>query len=203
MRNIPLAISILCLNILFSCQLLAQDPDSWEEYQTSFQPPEIVIKAIELKEGMVVGEIGAGRGRYTVILAENIGKKGHIYANDIDKESLEYLDFRCKRDSIKNITTILGLEKDPLLPENKLDMIFIVNTYHHISNPVKVLKNAYPALKSSGTLVIIEGVPGKYGAHSDHVTSKNDLISQIKEAGFSFDRVAAELKRDNISLLSD
>ncbi|MCK4750564.1 MAG: class I SAM-dependent methyltransferase [Bacteroidales bacterium] len=149
-------------------------------------------------KGMVVGEIGAGRGRYAVILAKEAGEKGHIYANDIDKESLEYLDFRCKRDGINNITTILGQENDPLFPDNVLDMIFIVNTYHHISDPIQVLKNAYPALKNSGTVVIIEGIPGKYGGHSDHTTSKETLISQMKEAGYRFDRMAAELKRDNI-----
>lgn len=197
-RTIPVALLVLCLSFLFSSPLLSQNPDGWEEYQTSFQPSEIVIPAIELKEGMVVGEIGAGRGRYSVILADHVGKNGHIYANDIDKESLEYLDFRCKRDGIDNITSILGQVKDPLLPENKLDMIFIVNTYHHFSHPVEVLKNAIPALKASGTVVIIDGVPGKYGGDSGHTTPKEQLLSQMKEAGYRFDRVAAELKRDNI-----
>jgi ubiquinone/menaquinone biosynthesis C-methylase UbiE len=149
-------------------------------------------------EGMVVGEIGAGRGRYSVILANHVGEKGHIFANDINKESIEYLDLRCKRDKIDNITTILGKERDPLLPEDKMDMIFIVNTYHHITHPVEVLKNAWPALKSSGTLVIIDGVPGKYGGSSSHTTPKEELISQAKEAGFRFIKVAAELERDNI-----
>ena len=190
--------SILCLSFIFTNQLLSQDPDGWEVRQTSYQPPEIVLEAIELKEGMVIGEIGAGRGRYSVILAEAVGKEGHIYANDIDKESLDYLDVRCKRDRITNITIIRGEERDPLLPENKLDMIFIVNTYHHISHPVQVLKKAHPALKLTGTLVIIDGVPGKYGGGSSHTTPKDELISQAKEAGFSFDRVAAELERDNI-----
>ena len=197
-RYIPAALSVLCLVFLFSNQMKSQDPDAWEEYQTSLQPPEIVIEAIKLDQGMVVGEIGAGRGRYSVILANRVGETGQIYANDIDKESLEYLDFRCKRDKITNITTILGKEKDPLLPENKLDMIFIVNTYHHISHPIQVLKNAHPALKPTGTLVIIDGVPGKYGGDSSHTTPQDELISQAKEAGFSFDRVAAELERDNI-----
>ena len=192
-----LGISSLFSNLVFS-QDPEQDPDGWEAYQTGFQPPETVIRAIELKEGMVVGEIGAGRGRYSVILAAHVGERGHIYANDIDQESLEYLDFRCKRDHIDNITIVLGKEKDPLLPENKLDMIFIVNSYHHFSSPVQVLKNAYPALKKSGTLVIIDGVPGKYGGGSAHTTPKENLISQMKEAGFAFVRVAAELKRDNI-----
>lgn len=197
-RSIPVILPIYSLMILVSCSLLAQDPDAWEVYQTSLQPPEVVISAIGLEMGMVVGEIGAGRGRYSVILAEYVGENGHIYANDIDAGSLEYLDFRCKRDKIDNITTILGKENDPLLPENKMDMIFIVNTYHHISHPVDVLKNAYPALKPPGTLVIIDGVPGKYGGDSSHTTSKEELISQAKEAGFSFVKVAAELERDNI-----
>lgn len=191
-------LSLVCLSIFFSVQLLSQDPDGWEEYQTSLQPPDIVLKAIELSEGMTVGEIGAGRGRYSVILAKEVGKHGHIYANDIDREALEYLDLRCERDGIHNITTILGLEEDPQLPENKLDMIFIVNAYHHLSDPVKVLRNAYPALKSSGTLVIIEGVPGRYGSSSHHATAKKEIISQSEKAGYRFDRVAAELKKDNI-----
>ena len=201
-RYIPLTISVLCLSFIFTNQLLSQDPDGWEVRQTSYQPSEIVLEAIELKEGMVIGEIGAGRGRYSVILAEAVGKEGHIYANDIDKESLDYLDVRCKRDGITNITIIQGDERDPLLPENKLDMIFIVNTYHHISHPVQVLKKAHPALKLTGTLVIIDGVPGKYGGGSSHTTPKDELISQAKEAGFSFNRVAAELERDNIYIFN-
>ena len=199
-RFIPVLIALFALLILVSSPLVAQDPDGWEDYQTSLQPPDIVLPAIEIKEGMVVGEIGAGRGRYSVILAEYVGEKGHIYANDIDKESLDYLESRLKRDKIDNITIIRGKEKDPLLPENMVDMIFIVNTYHHISHPVDVLKNAYPALKSSGTLVIIDGAPGKYGGDSSHTTPKEKLISQAKEAGFSFVKVAAELQRDNIDI---
>lgn len=197
-RCIPIALVVLCTCFLFSSQVRSQDPDAWEDYQTRLQPPETVIPAIELKEGMVVGEIGAGRGRYSVMLAKQVGEKGHIYANDIDKESLEYLNFRCKRDNIDNITTILGKERDPLLPENKVDMLFIVNSYHHFSHPVDVLKSARPALKSSGTLVIIDGVPGKYGGNSSHTTPMDELISQANEAGFHFVKVAAELERDNI-----
>ncbi len=197
-RNTFLPISVLCLSFIFTLQLFSQDPDAWEANQSSYQPPDIVLKAIDLKEGMVVGEIGAGRGRYSVILADAVGKDGLIYANDIDRGDLDYLDLRCERDGITNITIIRGKELDPLLPENKLDMIFIVNSYHHFSSPVELLQNAHPALKASGTLVIIEGVPGRYGSGSSHATPKEDLISQVKEAGYSFDRVAAEMQRDDI-----
>ena len=197
-RYTSIIFSLLCLSFIFTPRLFSQDPDAWEANQTSYQPPETVLDAIDLKEGMTVGEIGAGRGRYSVILADAVGKEGHIYANDIDKEDLDYLDLRCERDGITNITIIRGKELDPLLPDNELDMIFIVNSYHHFSSPVVLLQNAQPSLKASGTLVIIEGVPGRYGRSSTHATSKEDLISQVEEAGYSFDRVAAELTRDNI-----
>ena len=197
-RYTSIIFSLLCLSFIFTPRLFSQDPDAWEANQTSYEPPETVLEAIDLKEGMTVGEIGAGRGRYSVILAEAVGKNGLIYANDIDKEDLDYLDLRCERDGITNITIIRGKELDPLLPENELDMIFIVNSYHHFSKPVELLQNAQPALKASGTLVIIEGVPGRYGRGSTHATPKEDLISQVEQAGYSFDRVAAELTRDNI-----
>ena len=197
-RYTSFVILVLCLSFMITPQLFSQDTDAWEANQTSYQPPEIVLKAIEIEEGMVIGEIGAGRGRYAVILADAVGKNGLIYANDIDKEDLDYLDLRCERDGITNIIIIRGKEKDPLLPDNELDMIFIVNSYHHFSSPVELLQNAYPALKPSGSLVIIEGVPERYGRSSNHATPKEDLISQAKEAGYSFDRVAAELQRDDI-----
>ncbi len=197
-----LPISVLCLSFIFTLQLFSQDPDAWEANQSSYQPPDKVLKAIEIEKGMVIGEIGAGRGRYSVILADAVGEKGLIYANDIDKEDLDYLGFRCERDEITNITIIRGKEKDPLLPDNVLDMIFIVNSYHHFSSPVELLQNAHPALKASGTLVIIEGVPERYGRASTHATPKEDLISQVKEAGYSFDHVAAELQRDDIYIFT-
>ncbi len=88
-------ITVLCLAFIFTLQLFSQDPDAWEANQSSYQPPEIVLKAINLKEGMIIGEIGAGRGRYSVILAKAVGKNGIIYANDIAREDLDYLDLRC------------------------------------------------------------------------------------------------------------
>jgi SAM-dependent methyltransferase len=190
----------LVLSLFSYIPLYAQNPDAWEDRQTRLQPPEKVIRAIGLKEGMIVGEIGAGRGRYSVILANHLGEKGHLYANDIDREALDYLDFRCERDGIKNISTIQGQETDPLLPDNTLDMLFIVNSYHHFSHPAELLKNAYPALKSKGTLVIIEGVPGR--GWSGHTTSQKDLIEHTEKAGFSFLKVADELEKDNIYMFT-
>jgi len=50
--------------------------------------------------------------------------------------------------------------------------------------------------------VIIEGVPGRYGSSSSHATPKKEVISNTEKAGFQFDRVAAELKKDNIYIFT-
>jgi ubiquinone/menaquinone biosynthesis C-methylase UbiE len=86
------------LSVCVLSQANAQDPDGWEETQNRLQPPETVLEAIRIKEDMIIGEIGAGRGRYTVILASAVGDEGHIFANDIDTGDLEYLELRCRRD---------------------------------------------------------------------------------------------------------
>jgi len=194
-----ITLTIISFSYFASCQT---DPDAWEAYHTSLQPPKKVMDAINLKKGMVVGEIGAGKGRYAVILAKRVGKTGHIYANDIDKEDLDYLKLRCKRDRITNLTTILGKEDDPLLSKNKLDMIFIVNTYHHITDQVTLLKNAKPALKKGGTLVIIEGDPKKHNTNSWHSTEREKLIAQMDQAGYKIEKVETFLVEDNIYIFT-
>ena len=60
------------------------DPDAWENYHNSIQPPEKVMDAIGIKLGMIVGEVGAGRGRYAVHMAKRVGDTVIVYSNDID-----------------------------------------------------------------------------------------------------------------------
>ena len=81
-------------------------------------------------------------------------------------------------------------------------MIFIVNTYHHISDTVGLLKNALPALKSNGTLVIIEGDPDKHNTSSWHSTARKKLIAQMTEAGYKILKVENFLVEDNIYIFS-
>ncbi len=71
-----------------------------EEIQNRFQPPEKIMDAIGLKEGMVIGEVGAGWGRFTIHLARRVGNSGLVYANDIDKGALSTLEQRIKKDGL-------------------------------------------------------------------------------------------------------
>lgn len=182
------------------CQEEGQGPDDWEAYHNAFQPPDSVMDAIGVRPGMVIAEVGAGRGRYVVHMARRVGEHGTVYANDIDQNALLYLGFRCMRDSIDNVVTVLGEVTDPKLPEGALDMVYIINTYHHLDEPVELMKNILPSLKPEGTLVIIEHDPVKCPDMDSDSTPQQVLIDQAAEAGFVLVRIETFLERDNINI---
>ncbi len=74
-----------------------QSVEEWEKRTFTKQPPERVMDAAGVVPEMVVGEVGAGRGRFTMQLARRVGPAGKILANDIDVDALEYLRERCQR----------------------------------------------------------------------------------------------------------
>ena len=195
----------IALSSIFLSNCQAQD--EWEARHNAYQPPEKVMDLMGVKKGMTIAEVGAGTGRYAVHMAKRVGEAGKVYANDINKESLDYLKKRCKRDKIKNIETILGKVTDPMLPKNKIDIVYCINTYHHIEKQVELLKNIIPALKSDGRLIIIEHDPEKvkklgWDSHSlnHHTTAKEKVIKQGKAAGYKLLKAESPdfLERDNV-----
>ncbi len=148
---------------------------------------------------MVIGDIGAGKGRYAVWFADRVGPKGMVLANDIDKDALVYLERRCKRHGISNITTVLGEIEDPKFPAKSLDLAFMVNVYHHLDEPVAILKNVVPGLKPGGILAIVEAEPEKAG-RARYATPKQELIQQVESAGYKLEKIITFLNEDNIYL---
>jgi len=193
------------LILVFACRTIAaaqfDEDDSWESEQNAYQPPELIMDAIGVKPGMVVAEVGAGRGRIVVHMAARVGFDGKVYANDIDLEKLDYLEYRCERDSIYNVETILGEVHDPLLPEATIDVVYMINTYHHLGQPVELMRNILPSLKPGGLLAIIEQDPDKYPEGADNHSTPHDLLlREASEAGYELLRLEEILERELINI---
>lgn len=172
------------------------EPDNANEARLNrLQPPDQVMDAIGVKEGMFVAEIGAGQGRYVVQLAVRVGESGKVYAEDINKASLDYLERRCERGGLKNVETILGDVTDPKLPEGELDLIFVISSYHHFDDPVALMRKAKPALKPDGILAIGEWLPRE--DRSSYATPEQ-METQMKKAGFSLERIETFLEKNNM-----
>lgn len=184
--------------------------EPWEKAINERQPPEIVFKAIGIRQGMTIGEIGAGRGRYTVFLANETGPTGKVFANDIDEASLAYLRGRCRRLNISNVETIAGEMDNPLFPCNSLDMAIMVLVYHMIEKPDNLLINLRTSLKPGSKLVILdprdEEIDREFGIDRSQPglqkpTIKERVRNSAKAAGYDIVRIDTILSHDYIFIL--
>jgi precorrin-6B methylase 2 len=182
-----------------SCQRGSRWSEEWEEKFEAFQPSEKIMDAIGILPGMVIGEVGAGNGRFAVKVAQRVGQDGLIYANDIDKKALDFMKKRLKHENINNMVIVEGDAVDPHFPLSTLDMVYIINTYHVLDQPVELMKNIAPSLKPNGRLVIMVMDPEKIDYSTWHATPKKILLNQVEKAGlFDLIRIDTFLPNDTI-----
>ena len=178
MRGTIVARSLCCLAILCWVSTAAcSDASRDRELQ-----PERVIRAVGVEPGMTLGEIGAGRGYFTVKLARAVGSTGRVLANDIDSGALASLERRCRREDLDNVETVLGEYEDPLLPDRALDMVFIVYAFHDIEEQVPLLENLAPSLRPGATVVVLDEDPEITGDH--HFLASGVIVDLFREAGY-------------------
>lgn len=139
-----------------------------------------VMEILKITNGKSVADIGAGSGWFTVRAAKKIGENGGVYAVEINADAIKYINERARKENFSNIKTILGAEDDPRLPENSVDAVLILKTYHEISQPIKVLDNLRKSLKKDALVGIID----RDGNGSDHGIKKETVISEAEKAGY-------------------
>ena len=115
-----------------------------------------VMDLAQIEPGMTVADIGAGEGYYTVRLAERVGERGRVLAQDIDRGALDRLGDRVERERLDNVSIKLGAEDDPRLPDDSFDRVFMVHMYHEISEPIALLWRLRPALREGGQVIVVD-----------------------------------------------
>ncbi len=141
---------------------------------------EKVMNLLKISEGKTVADIGAGSGWFSVIAAKKVGQNGKIYAVDINKDSIKYINERKSKENLANIEAILATPVDPKLPANSVDAVLILKTYHEISEPIKLLTNINKTLKKDALVGIID----RNGNGKDHGINKEIVVEEAKRAGF-------------------
>jgi ubiquinone/menaquinone biosynthesis C-methylase UbiE len=120
------------------------------------EEPAKLMKALNLKPGMTVCDLGAGSGYFTFRLSKQVGDKGKVLAVDIQPEMLDFLNKQAKKLNVTNVETILGTEQDPKLPANSVDLILMVDVYHEFSYPYEMVEAMVKSLKVGGKIVFVE-----------------------------------------------
>ncbi len=156
----------------------------------AYQKPHEVMDALAVKEGEIIADIGAGSGYFTMRLAHHVGSKGRVYAVDVSPEMVRHLHGRVRDAGVPNVSPILSLPDDPLLPQ-PVDRFVIVDVWHHIENQSGYLALMKKLLKPGGQVVMIDfhkrDLP--VGPPAQMKIAREDLLKQMESAGF---RLAAE-----------
>lgn len=116
-----------------------------------------IVRAVGLRPGEAVADIGAGTGLFTLLFAEQVGPKGTVYAVDIGPAFLKHIAEQAKRlGQGQVVKTVLNTQDSTNLPPNSIDVAFICDTYHHFEHPGRMLSSIHRALRPGGRLVIID-----------------------------------------------
>ena len=169
-------------------ELEGPDRDQW-------QSPDKIMDALGVGEGVVVADLGAGSGWFTIRLAGRVGPNGMVYAEDIQRQMIDSITRRVERLGLKNVKTVLGTASDPRLPA-PVDAVLIVDSYHEMEQPVALLKNVARSLKPDGRIGIVNftkdgGGPGP--AIEDRVDPER-VIADARAAGLTLQSRQAFLK---------
>lgn len=151
------------------------------------QKPEELIKAARVEPGMTVADIGTGAGYMLPWLSAAVGPSGTVYAEDIFPDFLDTARKHAAKHT--NVKYILGNEKSAELPVNSVDVMLVLDAYHHFDYPEAMLASLRSALKPEGRLVMVEYHKNEKsmenGRALKHIrATRDEFVKELEANGF-------------------
>jgi SAM-dependent methyltransferase len=159
-----------------------QNAEEWakqfdEPNRDAWQKPDAVLDALQLAPTAIVADLGAGTGYFSMRLAKRV-PKGKVFAVDIEPKMLQYLGERAHREHLSVLQPVQASADAANLPE-PVDLILIVDTYHHIDNRTAYFARLAQSLRPDGRLAIIDfkrdapdGPPPEFRIAPEKVTAE-------------------------------
>jgi len=165
--------------------------------------PAETLAFFDIRPGMRVGELGAGGGYTTELLARMVGPTGRVYGQNPKFILERFAEKPWSERLAKPVNApVLRVDRefdDPLPPGAKdLDAVLIVLFYHDTvwleTDRVRMNASVFAALKSGGIYGVIDHSArpgtGTKDAKGLHRIEETVLVSEIEKAGFKLDAEA-------------
>jgi ubiquinone/menaquinone biosynthesis C-methylase UbiE len=158
-----------------------EDPsrDAWQQ-------PDEVLRALGVRAGQTVCDLGAGPGYFAIRLAR---AGARVLAVDVEPAMVAVLRDRVHAAQV-NVTPVLGRPDDPLLPDAACDLVLVVNAFHHFPDGVAYLERLGRALAPGGRLVNIDFHSRELpvGPPVEHKVAREAFLPVAAAAGFTLAR---------------
>ncbi len=150
----------------------------------AWQMPARVIDALGLRAGQSVADIGAGTGYFTVRLAKSPAAP-KVFAVDIEKSMVDYVRQRAAKEGLKNVVVVQAGADRTNLPE-AVDLVLVVDTYHHIPNRRAYFWELRKSMKPSARLAIIDfRKDSPDGPPVEFRFTPEEITGELAKAGFT------------------
>ena len=143
----------------------------------AWQMPARVIASLDIRPGQSIADIGAGTGYFSIPLAA-LPARPTVYAVDIEPSMVEYVTKRAAEVGLTNLVGVMAGADSPHLPA-PVDVVLIVDTYHHIGSRVAYFEALRASIRPDGRLAIIDfrkdapgGPPPEFRFTADQITSE-------------------------------
>ena len=154
-----------------------------------YQQRQAVLKALSIKPGMRIADIGTGTGFYSLMFADSVGANGKVYAVDIVQDFIDTIEETAQKAGFKNLQGIVNNGRESGLKANSIDMAFICDTYHHFEYPETTMRSIHQALIKNGEVVIIDFRKDPKVSNrwvQGHVRSgREEVIAEMNAFGFT------------------
>jgi predicted methyltransferase len=165
------------INTLQRLEVVESERDQW-------QRPLDVLRALDLREGATVVDLGSGAGYFALKLSPAVGMRGQVLAVDLRRLSLSFLWTRALLRGQRNVHVIVGEEDNPRLPTSTVDTVLICNTYHEFSNPELMLNHIFRSLRPGGHIVVVDRAPRATEAEHTHEVPLTVVEGELRQKGF-------------------
>ena len=139
---------------------------------------------LALKEGMVVADVGAGKGDLTFALAGAVGSSGRVFATEIDPARLRRLREAVTGAKLGNVTVVEAQSRETALPPSCCEAIVLRRVYHHLTEPSSINASLLQSVRPGGVLVIIDFPPPLSWLRGSLGVPAQVVIDEIKASGF-------------------
>jgi ubiquinone/menaquinone biosynthesis C-methylase UbiE/predicted transcriptional regulator len=108
---------------------------------------------LQLMPPMVVGDLGAGEGTFSQLLAQRAER---VIAVDNSANMVEFGAKLARENGLANLEYRLGDLESPPIDDGTLDLAFFSQSLHHAMHPRQAVCAAYRLLKPGGRIVILD-----------------------------------------------
>ena len=184
-RLLALTFSVLALSC--ACNSSQRRAQHFNQYaaDADSQPDEVLAR-LAIAPGTHIADIGAGGGYFTLRMARATGASGSVYAVDIDAGLLAEIERQAASAGLANVQPVLASEDDSRLPNASIDLVFMRDTFHHLTDPAAYFQRLASKLRSGARVAIIDYRPeGLWARLFGHHASEDTIKRQLTAAGYT------------------